>query len=170
MAVVPQQPASSEPVPHNARSPLVEVVAHRAWRLYRRIVGSSDTIDSGTAPARLHEVRITAKKLRYLVDVTPSVGETRDPERILGALKKLQRVLGDFNDAHVQEHRLLECGRALGAAGGPAGALLAIGRFAEQSRQRGQSLRRHVEEELARFCATRRGRPVGAPSREWLLR
>ena len=149
-----QQRVTSGPVPRNARIPLVDVVSSRAWRLYRRIVASSETIDGGTAPERLHEVRITAKKLRYLVDVTPSFGEARDPARILGALKKLQRVLGDFNDAHVQEHRLLECGRAMGAAGGPAGALLVIGRLAEQSGQRARSLRGDVGDELARFCGS----------------
>jgi CHAD domain-containing protein len=98
-------------------------------------------------------VRITAKKLRYLVDVTHSFNGARDHERILGCLKALQRVLGDFNDAHVQEHRLLECGRTLGAAGGPTGALLVIGRLAEQSRQRREILRGQVGDELARFSA-----------------
>ena len=76
-----------------------------------------------------------------------------DLERILAALKKLQRVLGDFNDAHSQEQRLLECGLALGAAGGPASVLLGLGRLAEQSRQRGERLRAEVVEELARFRA-----------------
>jgi CHAD domain-containing protein len=100
-------------------------------------------------------LRIVAKKLRYLVDVTPpsSSCEAGDRARILGGLKKLQRVLGDFNDAEVQERHLLECGRALGAAGGGAGALLAVGRLAEQSRQRGERLRGQVADELARFCA-----------------
>ena len=70
-------------------------------------------------------MRINAKKLRYLVDVTPAFYDAADLDRILAALKKLQRVLGDFNDAQVQEERLLECGRALVARGGPAGALLA---------------------------------------------
>jgi CHAD domain-containing protein len=148
-----QRPTTCEPVPLNARSPLVEVVCPRAWRLYRRIVRCATTIDGGTEPARLHEVRITAKKLRYLVDVTTSFNGARDHERILGRLKALQRVLGDFNDAHVQEQRLLECGRTLGAAGGPPGALLAIGRLAEQSRQHRDILRGQVGDELARFCA-----------------
>jgi len=110
-------------------------------------------VDDSTGPARLHELRILAKKLRYLVDVTPSFYEAADRERILGGLKKLQRVLGDFNDAEVQAQRLLECGRALGDLGGSAGALLAFGRLAERSCQRGERLRGQVADELARFCA-----------------
>ena len=111
-------------------------------------------------------MRIDAKKLRYLVDVTPAFYDAADLECILGALKKLQRVLGDFNDAQVQETRLLECGRALGAAGGPAGALLALGRLAEQSRQRRERLRDEVVDRTGAIPRrTTRDRPVGARSR-----
>ena len=84
---------------------------------------------------------------------------------MLGALKKLQRVLGDFNDAHVQAHRLLECGRALGDVGGSAGALLAFGRLAERSRQRGERLRAQVAGRAGAVLRARRcGRPAGARS------
>lgn len=131
----------------------MEVISRRAWRLTRRLATSAGTIDERATAAQLHEVRITAKKLRYLVDVAPSFYDAADFERILAALKKLQRVLGDFNDAHVQEGRLLDCGLALGAAGGPVSAVLGLGRLAEQSRQRRERLRLQVVEGLARFRA-----------------
>jgi CHAD domain-containing protein len=148
-----KRPAPSEPEAPNAGRLLAEVVSRRAWRLSRGIAASAQTVDEHTEAARLHEVRIKAKKLRYLVDVTPAFYDATDLERILGALKKLQRALGDFNDAHAQEQRLLECGLELGAAGGPAGALLALGRLAEQSRQRRECLRGQVVEGLTRFRA-----------------
>jgi CHAD domain-containing protein len=148
-----ERPVTSEPEVRNAGSPLAAVVSRRAWRLSRRIASAAETIDEHTATEQLHEVRIDAKKLRYLIDITPSFYDAADLECILGALKKLQRVLGDFNDAHVQESRLQECGRALGAAGGPPGLVLALGRLAEQSRQRRQPLRGQVNEKLARFRA-----------------
>ena len=85
--------------------------------------------------------------------MTPAFYDEADLSCILGALKKLQRVLGDFNDAQVQETRLLDCGRALGAAGGPPGALLALGRLAEQTCQRRDRLRGQVVDTLARFRA-----------------
>jgi CHAD domain-containing protein len=148
-----ERPAPTGAEARNAGQPLAEVVARRAWRLSRRIAAGARTIDEHTTAARLHEVRIDAKKLRYLIDVTPGFYDAADLARIVGALKKLQRVLGDFNDAHVQEERLLECGRVLGGAGGPAGALLALGRLAERSRQRREYLRGQVIDELARFRA-----------------
>jgi len=146
-----ERPTASEPKPRNAGHLLAEVVGRRAWRLSQRIATSARTIDRHTPAARIHDVRISAKKLRYLVDVTPAFYDAAELERILGALKRLQRVLGDFNDAHSQEARLLECGLAFGAAGGPASAVLALGRLAERSRRRRKRRRREVVEELSRF-------------------
>ena len=147
------RPAPPKAEGRNAERLLAEVVSQRAWRLSRRIASSAEDIDEHTAPARLHEVRIAAKKLRYLIDVTPAFYDEADLACILGALKKLQRVLGDFNDAQVQETRLLDYGRALGAAGGPPGALLALGRLAEQTCQRRDRLRGQVVDTLSRFRA-----------------
>jgi CHAD domain-containing protein len=146
-------PIVSEPEARNAAGPLASVVSRRAWRLSRRITRAADAIDEQTSAEHFHQIRIDAKKLRYLIDVTPAFYDASDLACILGALKKLQRALGDFNDAHVQEARLLQCGRALYAAGKSAEVLLALGRMAERSRQRGERLRDQVIEKLARFRA-----------------
>ena len=148
-----EDPAPARPAARNARGPLAAAVSKRAWRLSRRIAESAEKIDEQSTAARLHEVRIDAKKLRYLVDVMPAFYDAADFECILGALKKLQRVLGDFNDATVQEQRLVKCGHGLATAGGPAAVLIGLGRLAEQSRQRGERLRGQAVEQLARFRA-----------------
>ncbi len=135
----------------DARRPLAEVVARRAWRLSKRLARSAETIDEHSDPAELHGVRITAKKLRYLIDVTSSFYDVDDLECVLTALKKLQRVLGDFNDAQVQETRLLELARTVGAAAGPASAVLALGRLAERSRQRRDRLYPEAADQLHQF-------------------
>lgn len=146
-----ERPTPDEQAPGNAGRTLSEVVSRRAWRLSRRIARSAGTITEHAEAPRLHEVRIAAKKLRYLIDVTPAFYAATDLERILSALKKLQRVLGDFNDAHLQAERLLECGRALSATGGSERASLACGRLAEQSQQRRDRLRGQIVDGLARF-------------------
>jgi CHAD domain-containing protein len=148
-----RRPALCESEAANAGRSLADVVSRRAWRLSRRIADQARTVDDHTTAARLHEVRIAAKKLRYLIDVMPGFYDAADLDRVLVALKNLQRVLGDFNDAHAQEERLVECGLALGASGGTAGALLALGRLAERCRQRRQSLRPQIAERLAHFRA-----------------
>src|SRR5262249_30093546 len=128
-------------------------VSLRAWHLSRRIARRAKVIDDRTPAKRLHEVRIAAKKLRYLIDVTPGFYAVEDLDQILRPLKKVQRVLGDFNDAHVQERRLLQYRRALAADGGPQDALLALARLATESRRRRSELRGHVSKVLSRFGA-----------------
>jgi CHAD domain-containing protein len=147
------QPAGFATGAPDARRPLVEVVAGRAWRLSKRLALSAEAISEHSDPSVLHEVRINAKKLRYLIDVTSSFYDPDDLECVLTALKKLQRVLGDFNDARVQETRLVELGQAIGAAGRPASAVLALGRLAERSRQRGDRLYPEAADELQQFRA-----------------
>jgi CHAD domain-containing protein len=99
----------------------------------------------------VHDLRVQAKKLRYLVDVAPGSGDDADVKRVLVALKAFQRVLGDFNDAHVQEQRLIECRGVMAATGAAPDGLMAIGRLAEQARVRHERLRRDVVEEARQF-------------------
>jgi CHAD domain-containing protein len=147
-----ERPISSRPEAANAKASLAAVVSRRAWRLSRRIGGIGKTIDDHAPAERVHSLRIDAKKLRYLIDVTPAFYDSSDLACVLNALKKLQRALGDFNDADVQQRRLLDCGRALGA-GAPASVLMMFGRLAEQCRQRREGLRTEVIERLTRFRA-----------------
>ena len=70
---------------------------------------------------------------------------------MLPALKKLQRVLGDFNDARVRETRLVELGRTVGASGGPPSVVLALGRLAQRSLQRRDRLYPEAAGELRQF-------------------
>jgi CHAD domain-containing protein len=130
---------------------LAEVIAERARRLGRRIARSADVVSVHSTADELHAVRIAAKKLRYLVDVTPGFYDATDMAHILDALKKLQRVLGDFNDAHVQERRFVDCADALAASGARPAALVAVGRLAERSRARREQARGQVVDGLARF-------------------
>jgi CHAD domain-containing protein len=132
---------------------LVEIVSQRAWRLSQRLARCARDIDDETPPERLHEVRIHAKKLRYLVDIAPSFYETADLTRITGALKKVQRALGDYNDARIQETRLLECARNLSGDRDAGSAILALGRLIERNHQRRACLREQVVESVARFAA-----------------
>jgi CHAD domain-containing protein len=135
-----------------AAHPLAEVTSRRIWRLYQRLVDQSMAIHDKTPANAIHEVRIQAKKLRYLIDATRSLHDGRHIDRIIGSLKRVQSVLGDFNDAQVQERHLLDSARALTEAdAGDSGALLTIGRLAESARNRAASLREQVSCELSRF-------------------
>ena len=139
--------------PAESARPLAEVTSRRIWRLYRRLVDQATAIHDNTPAIAIHQVRIRAKKLRYLIDATRSLHDRRHLDPIVGSLKSVQSVLGDFNDAYVQERHLMESGRALAEAGaGDSGALLTIGRLAENARIRAASLRGELSDELSRFC------------------
>jgi CHAD domain-containing protein len=146
-----ESPLPAVPQAEYAHEPLAVAVSRRARRLSKRIARSAKTISKHTAAERIHEIRIDAKKLRYLVDAASACYQPADVKCVLSVLKDLQRALGDFNDAHVQETLLLDCGRSICASGGPAGALLTIGRLAERCRLRREQLREEVAEKLSRF-------------------
>ena len=148
-----ERSAPFDPEASNAGLLLSDVVAGRAWRLSRRIARCAETIDEQAPAESLHELRLDAKKLRYLIDVTPAFYDASDLERIVSALKKLQRALGDFNDAQVQERRLLECSQALSAEGGRPGTVLTLERLAAECAQRSERLRGQIADGLARFRA-----------------
>ena len=144
---------SGVPEPDDAARPLVEVTSRRISRLYRRLVDHATAIDDKTPANAIHQVRIDAKKLRYLIDATRSLHDRRHLDRIIDSLKRVQSVLGDFNDAEVQERHLLDSGRAMAEAGaGESEVLLTVGRLAESARNRAMSLRAEVSGELSRFC------------------
>jgi CHAD domain-containing protein len=148
--LAPPAPPKSDAA--TARASLASVVSRRAWKLSRRIASAGETIDAHSPAEQIHELRIAAKKLRYLIDVTPAFYDPSDFASVLDALKKLQRVLGDFNDADVQERQLIECGRALEGSA-PGSVLMTLGRLAEQCRHRREGLRQDVVERLTRFRA-----------------
>lgn len=148
-------PVSLQPSPENARRRLADVICERAWQLSRKIRRSAAALDVTTSPEAVHDLRVKAKKLRYLVDVAPMSGNATEAKRVLVALKSLQRVLGDFNDAHVQAHRLIEYRGAMAVMGAADESLSAIARLAEEAGERTGQLRNEVLEEAQRFsCGT----------------
>jgi len=145
------QPIARHSSAPNASRRLADVVYERAWRLSRKIGRRATDLDDATPVETVHELRVQAKKLRYLVDVMPGAGEDGDVKRVVVALKAFQRVLGDFNDAHVQAQRLIECRGAMAVTGAADNTVAAIGRLAEQARARGDQLRHDVVEQARRF-------------------
>jgi CHAD domain-containing protein len=76
----------------------------RAWARVEQCVA-----DSREAPGtgNYHAVRIAAKRLRYLIEVTHELGSAGSGE-ILDSLRRLQRELGDWHDLEIMEEMLLQ--------------------------------------------------------------
>lgn len=97
--------ATDEPGPS-----IEQVASKRIRKQYRRLLlVGREALEAGDDDKR-HEARITAKKLRYLLE---AFGGLFDPALVLSLLKRLkglQDVLGDHQDLAVQRERLIAFG------------------------------------------------------------
>jgi inorganic triphosphatase YgiF len=78
----------------------------RLQKLAKRFARSGQDLDTADA-AQLHALRILAKKLRYSAEFFAALYDKGKAEPFLGALSKVQDVLGQINDIAVA-HRLLD--------------------------------------------------------------
>jgi CHAD domain-containing protein len=72
-------------------------------RRYRRITREIKGFGKDVRPEQLHALRISCKKLRYLLEFFPQILRPEPVKPLLKSLKKLQTVLGRYNDLSVLE-------------------------------------------------------------------
>ncbi len=130
---------------------LDSLLAARVRRTWKRMAADADRLDAASPPDRWHRLRKRAKLLRYGLEVLP---ESRARRKVLDALQRLQRRLGAFNDASVQQALLVRLARDEWS---PA-ALQALGawRVLMHERQRAEVAR--LPGALTRFCNDERAR------------
>lgn len=134
-----------------AARPVASVAAKRIRRTARKLREGGRAIDEASAPEELHSLRIAGKKLRYLLELFRGLLEPGAWARQHAALKKLQSVLGDYNDCAVQEAALARFARELAEEGGDLSTTLAIGRLSEHVALRAQKLRGRFHEVFLAF-------------------
>ena len=97
-----QMPAPVNTRLANAARPILEVATERIWRAYRGVMRHGKAINEESPAEALHDLRKRCKKLRYLLEMFRSLYPNRPMKQLIKELKKLQDVLGDFQDLHVQ--------------------------------------------------------------------
>ena len=112
-------------------------------RAYRRVVRGGAAITTDSPASDLHALRKRCKELRYAIEVCAPVVAGGPRKHALAHLKKLQAVLGRFQDCQVQGTALRGFAEAMMTDGTPASGLLAMGELiarleAEQARARRQ--------------------------------
>jgi CHAD domain-containing protein len=133
-----------------------DVVSARVWRLYRRLAEQAAPVTDQSPPKALHRIRIASKQLRYVADLICGVEDERAVDEVIAALKRLQTVLGDYNDTVVHERLLMEAARVMVRAHPERAAIQrSIERLVKQLRARRASLRPQVFRQLRRFCSHR---------------
>lgn len=87
----------------NDRPKSVKKVADsRIWKIYRRVITEGRDIKKSSPYVELHELRISCKKLRYLIEIFSSLYPKKKMNKLIGELKQLQDTLGEFCDYNVQ--------------------------------------------------------------------
>jgi len=85
-----------------ALQPVLGVAKKLLLNRYHKMLASSAKIDSQSADEDIHALRIEFKKFRYLIDFFISLLPKKDLNALVAEVKKIQGVLGNFNDYSVQ--------------------------------------------------------------------
>lgn len=142
--------------PDLAVGPASDVARRHIWKLYRRFLRQGSAITVGSADAELHRLRITGKKLRYLVEFFRELYPPGEIDVLVKAMKGVQDYLGEYQDCTVQQARLRELDRQMASEGAlPPETHAALAQLVERLRRRQHRL---CEEFPARFRVFAHGR------------
>jgi CHAD domain-containing protein len=94
-----------QPGPEGAR-PIEQLAAARIERRAKKMIKRGRRLDAKKETEALHQLRIEAKKLRYLLEFFGPLLVRPDTASLIRSLKSLQDVLGTFNDLCVQQEML----------------------------------------------------------------
>lgn len=135
-AFLERVPSDDAPGPDAAR-PIIDIASKRIWKAYQRVHKCGRKIAPETLAEVLHELRIDCKMLRYLLEFFRSLYPPKEIAKLIGALRRLQDNLGDFNDLHVQQANLRRFAREMSDEGlASTDSVLAMGRLVEHLHQR----------------------------------
>ena len=132
--------------------PIKQLADRRIWKVYRLVMKEGGAIDAGSPAEALHELRITCKKLRYLLEFFQSLYPQKPLHALVKSLKTFQNVLGEFQDTEVQSLAILAFGREMAAAGvAPIETQMAMGMVADSILQRQAGARRDFDAHFEAF-------------------
>ena len=89
-------------------------------RAHRRVVRGGTSISDSSAPEELHVLRKRCKELRYALEMFAPVLDDAQVAKAINDLKRLQNVLGRFQDSEVQRMTLHGFAQEMVADGAPA--------------------------------------------------
>lgn len=144
--------------PEAARVPIVDLASQRIVRLHRKVLKASRRLTLESPVEQWHGLRIRCKKLRYMTDAFGCLYPEKGLKRLVRRLKRLQELLGRFNDLQVQALTLRRFSTELTGLGPTA--LFAMGRLVERHDARAEALEPEILERLAQFAADQDRRRV----------
>jgi len=135
-----------------AAGPTAALASQRITKAYRRILKKGSGLGEDPPAEALHRLRIDAKKLRYLLEFFRSLYPKREIAARIKELKRLQDILGGFNDMEIQRDRLAGFAETLHADPSvKARVLLTMGRLAGALEQRQEAFRLAFHDAFVEF-------------------
>ncbi|MBM9613516.1 CHAD domain-containing protein [Desulfobulbus rhabdoformis] len=91
-----------------AQMPVLSVANPIIFKHYKRVLKTGLSVDRTSPDDDVHALRIQCKKLRYSMEFFASLYPKKELQVVIKHLKKLQDILGIFNDLYVQQTMVLE--------------------------------------------------------------
>ncbi len=134
--------------------PAKTVAGQMILKIFKRALRQGSVLKDDSPASAVHELRITCKKLRYMVEFFKSLYPAVEIDALTGELKQLQDNLGDFQDYEVHHGELYTFAEEMIArkTASPR-TLLAIGRLAESLAARQRAARSDLGRRFAQFSA-----------------
>jgi CHAD domain-containing protein len=148
-AIVATPISPSDAGPRGA-DPIADVARRRIVKAQRRMLRHGRAVTPDTPAEDVHRVRKDAKQLRYLLECFAGVLPAEGRKAFVKRLKKLQDVLGEHQDAEVQEASLRLLAEQLPSTS-EAATYLAVGQLVEQLDRRRRTTRDAFADRFAEF-------------------
>ena len=134
--------------------PAEAVAGQRILKILKRALRQGKALTDDSPASAVHELRITCKKLRYMMEFFKSLYPAAEIDELTGALKELQDNLGDFQDYEVHRVELYAFAVEMAAqkTARPR-TLVAIGQLAESLAGRQRLARADLGRRFAGFAA-----------------
>ena len=137
-----------------ARTPVGEYANTAIWKAHRRVLKDGRAIHDATPDQAVHDLRLRCKKLRYLLEFFRSLYPNTVVRAQIKALKRLQEVLGEFNDLSVQQESLMETASGMNEQGvATLETVVAMGRLVETLGSRQHDARRRFGARFEAFAS-----------------
>jgi CHAD domain-containing protein len=128
-----------------------DLADQRIWKTYRQVIKEGDAIDRHSPPEALHKLRKTCKKLRYLMEYFQHLYPKHRSEQSIKHLKRLQDVLGDYQDFSDQQDRLQQFSEEMQAINTPTKTFMAMGVLIQDFETSKNKIRDHFTSQFAVF-------------------
>lgn len=123
--------------------PIKELADKRIWKTYKQVIKHGEAIDDDSPPESVHELRKTCKKLRYLIEFFQQLYPSKPIEKLIKPLKRLQDVLGEYQDLAVQQERLKQYSEEMQGINTPSRTFMAMGVLIQELEYRKAKVRDH---------------------------